>query len=85
MLVPDNECFRGNTTSTYNVIEAACTSILCALVCVLELTSSGKLGVKKIIIASSETTYEVCFGQGDLDYTSFPLDEETVSAYDKTW
>ncbi|KAK3216865.1 hypothetical protein GRF29_1g1245798 [Pseudopithomyces chartarum] len=59
MLVPDNECFRGNATSTYNVIEAAC-----------------KLGVKKIIIASSETTYEVCFGQGDLDYTAFPLDEE---------
>ncbi|CAI6333648.1 unnamed protein product [Periconia digitata] len=59
MLVPDNECFRGNVTSTYNVIEAAC-----------------KLGVKKIIIASSETTYEVCFGQGDLDYTSFPLDED---------
>ncbi|PSN60272.1 NAD(P)-binding protein [Corynespora cassiicola Philippines] len=59
MLVPDNECFKGNATSTYNVIEAAC-----------------KLGVKKIIIASSETTYEVCFGQGDLDYSSFPLDEE---------
>jgi nucleoside-diphosphate-sugar epimerase len=31
--------------------------------------------VRKIIIASSETTYEVCFGQGNLDYTSFPLDE----------
>jgi nucleoside-diphosphate-sugar epimerase len=54
----DNECYRGNTTSTYNIIEAAC-----------------KLGVKKIIIASSETTYEVCFGQGDLSYPSFPLDE----------
>jgi nucleoside-diphosphate-sugar epimerase len=52
--------WRGNVTSTYNVIEAAC-----------------KLGVRKIIIASSETTYEVCFGQGDLDYTSFPLDEDT--------
>lgn len=58
MLVPDNECYRGNVTSTYNVIEAA-----------------AKLGVKKIIIASSETTYEVCFGQGDLAYTSFPLEE----------
>ena len=58
--VPDNELWRGNVTSTYNVIEAAC-----------------KLGVRKIIIASSETTYEVCFGQGDLDYTSFPLDEDT--------
>src|SRR5947208_2393855 len=45
MLVPDNECYAGNVTSTYNVLEAAC-----------------KLGVPKIIIASSETTYEVCFG-----------------------
>jgi nucleoside-diphosphate-sugar epimerase len=60
MLVPDNECFKGNVTSTYNVIEAAC-----------------KLGVKKIIIASSETAYGVCFGQGDLDYDSFPLDEDS--------
>ncbi|KAK4987601.1 hypothetical protein LTR66_007556 [Elasticomyces elasticus] len=59
MLVPDNECFKGNTLSTYNVIEAAC-----------------KLGVKKIIIASSETTYGVCFSQGDVDYHSFPLEED---------
>jgi hypothetical protein len=44
MLVPDNEYFRANVMSTYNVIEAAC-----------------KLGVKKIIIASSETTCRVCF------------------------
>ncbi|QIX01520.1 hypothetical protein AMS68_007037 [Peltaster fructicola] len=59
MLVPDNECFRSNVTSTYNVIEAAC-----------------KLGVKKIIIASSETTYGVCFAEGDADYHSFPLEED---------
>lgn len=59
MLVPDNECFRGNATSTYNVIESA-----------------AKLGVKKVIIASSETTYEVCFGQGQLDYQAFPLTED---------
>jgi nucleoside-diphosphate-sugar epimerase len=59
MLVPDDECFRGNVLSTYNVIEAAC-----------------KLGVKKIIIASSETVYGVCFGQGDLEYDSFPLEED---------
>lgn len=57
-MAKDNECYRGNVTSTYNIIEAA-----------------AKLGVKKIIIASSETTYEVCFGQGDLNYTSFPLEE----------
>lgn len=59
MLVPDNECFQANVTSTYNVVEAA-----------------AKLGVKKIIIASSETTYGVCFSEGDSDYHSFPLDEE---------
>lgn len=35
-----------------------------------------KLGVKKIIIASSETTYGVCFAQGDADYHSFPLEED---------
>lgn len=59
MLVPDNECFQANVTSTYNVVEAAC-----------------KLGVKKIIVASSETTYGVCFAQGDADYHSFPLEED---------
>jgi nucleoside-diphosphate-sugar epimerase len=35
-----------------------------------------KLGVKKIIVASSETTYGVCFAQGDVDFDYFPLDEE---------
>jgi nucleoside-diphosphate-sugar epimerase len=63
MIVPDNETFRINTLSTYNVIEAAC-----------------KLGVQKILIASSETVYGVCFSQGrdqDLSYHSFPLDEDT--------
>ncbi|KAF2084294.1 UDP-glucose 4-epimerase [Saccharata proteae CBS 121410] len=59
MLVPDNECFKGNVLSTYNVIEAAC-----------------KLGIKKVIIASSETVYGVCFAQGDADYHHFPLDED---------
>lgn len=59
MLVPDNECFKGNVLSTYNVIEAAC-----------------KLGVKKVVIASSETVYGVCFAQGDCDYHSFPLEED---------
>ena len=35
-----------------------------------------KLGVKKILIASSETTYGVCFAQGGADYHSFPLEED---------
>lgn len=38
--------------------------------------AASKLGVKKIIIASSETTYGVCFAQGDTDYHSFPLEED---------
>jgi len=58
LIVPDNETFAANVTSTYNVIEAAC-----------------KLGIKKVIIASSETVYGVCFTQGESDYSSFPLDE----------
>jgi nucleoside-diphosphate-sugar epimerase len=33
--------------------------------------------VKKIIIASSETTYGARFTQGEDDYHSFPLDEDT--------
>jgi nucleoside-diphosphate-sugar epimerase len=59
MLVPDNETFRGNVLSTYNVLEAAC-----------------KLGVKKIIIASSETAYGICFAQGEPVIDHFPLSED---------
>jgi nucleoside-diphosphate-sugar epimerase len=40
------------------------------------IEAACKLGVKKIIIASSETTYGVCFAQGDVDYHSFPLEED---------
>lgn len=40
------------------------------------IEAASKLGVKKILIASSETTYGVCFAQGDADYHSFPLTEE---------
>ena len=34
------------------------------------------LGVRKIVIASSETTYGVCFADGDKDYACFPLEED---------
>ena len=59
LIKPDNETFRINVVSTYNVIEAAV-----------------KLGIKKIVIASSETTYGVCFAEGDKDFHGFPLEED---------
>ena len=40
------------------------------------IEAAAKLGVKKIIIASSETTYGVCFAEGDKDFHHFPLDED---------
>ena len=40
------------------------------------IEAAMKLGVRKVIIASSETTYGVCFAEGDKDYHSFPLTEE---------
>ena len=58
LLKPDNETFRVNTMSTYNVLEAAV-----------------KLGIKKVIFASSETTYGVCFADGERKPDYIPLDE----------
>ncbi len=40
------------------------------------IEAAMKLGVRKVIIASSETTYGVCFAEGDRDYRSFPLEED---------
>ena len=40
------------------------------------IEAACKLGVRKIIIASSETTYGVCFSEGDTDYHCFPLEED---------
>ena len=58
-LRPDPECYRINTASTYNVLEAAV-----------------KLGVPKILFASSETTYAVCFADGVVKPEYIPVDEE---------
>ncbi|KAJ9116923.1 hypothetical protein QFC22_004581 [Naganishia vaughanmartiniae] len=40
------------------------------------IEAACKLGVKKIMICSSETTYSVCFWQGERDYDVFPLEED---------
>ena len=59
LLKPDNECFRVNTQSTYNIIDAAL-----------------KFGVRKIVFASSETTYGVCFADGERKPDYLPIDED---------
>lgn len=40
------------------------------------IEAAAKLGIRKVIIASSETTYGVCFAEGDKDYHEFPLTED---------
>ncbi len=40
------------------------------------IDAATTLGVRKIVIASSETTYGVCFADGDKDYAHFPLEED---------
>lgn len=40
------------------------------------LEAASKLGIKKIIIASSETTYGVCFAEGKAEFEQLPLVEE---------
>ena len=40
------------------------------------IEAAMKLGVRKVIVASSETTYGVCFAEGDKDFKSFPLEED---------
>jgi nucleoside-diphosphate-sugar epimerase len=40
------------------------------------IEAAMKLGVRQVVIASSETTYGVCFAEGDKDFHSFPLEED---------
>ena len=40
------------------------------------IEAAMKLGVRKVIVASSETTYGVCFAEGEKDFHSFPLEED---------
>ncbi|ORX34670.1 NAD-dependent epimerase/dehydratase-like protein [Kockovaella imperatae] len=63
---PCNLIVPDNTTFTSNVAQTYNV-----------IEAACKLGIPRIIIASSETVYNVCFTQGDSDYNQFPLDEET--------
>ncbi|MEM6729091.1 MAG: NAD(P)-dependent oxidoreductase [Pseudomonadota bacterium] len=58
LIAPDNETYRVNVLSTYNVIDAAL-----------------RMGVKKIIFASSETVYGFCFADGARLPEYLPVDE----------
>lgn len=40
------------------------------------IEAACKLGIKKVVIASSITTYGVAFGQGNIEYPSFPITED---------
>lgn len=40
------------------------------------IEAAVKLGIKKIIIASSETTYGICFSDGETNPNSLPLEED---------
>jgi len=40
------------------------------------IEAAVKLGIKKIIIASSETTYGICFSDGQTDPHALPLEED---------
>lgn len=40
------------------------------------IEAAVKLGIKKVVIASSETTYGICFADGGVNPKSFPLEED---------
>jgi len=55
---PNDEIFRVNSLTTYNVLEAC-----------------GLLGIKKAVIASSESSYGICFANEFFEPKYLPVDE----------
>ena len=55
---PNDEIFRINSVTTYNVLEAC-----------------GLLGIKKAVIASSESSYGICFADKFFEPRYLPIDE----------
>lgn len=55
---PNDEIFRVNSLTTYNVLEAC-----------------GLLGIKKAVIASSESSYGICFANQFFEPRYLPIDE----------
>jgi nucleoside-diphosphate-sugar epimerase len=55
---PNDEIFRLNSQSTYNVLEAC-----------------GLLGIKKAVVASSESSYGICFADKFFEPCYLPIDE----------
>jgi nucleoside-diphosphate-sugar epimerase len=55
---PNDEIFRVNSLTTYNVLEAC-----------------GLLGIKKAVIASSESSYGICFANKFFEPHYLPIDE----------
>src|SRR5688572_23387903 len=55
---PNEEVFRVNSLTTYNVLEAC-----------------GLLGIKKAVVASSESSYGFCFANRQFDPVYLPIDE----------
>ncbi len=55
---PNDEIFRVNSLTTYNVLEAC-----------------GLLGIKKAVIASSESSYGICFADKFFEPHYLPIDE----------
>lgn len=55
---PNDEVFRINSLTTYNVLEAC-----------------GLLGIKKAVVASSESSYGICFANKFFEPKYLPIDE----------